>query len=182
MRFSTKYASWVALGLLGLAGCKSSGSSAADPNQIAFNDFESMMGWAPNVETLSREQAHSGKYSVKVGPGAVFGLGYSTQLNKVFDHKPHKLRISGWGYMSDTRSAARLGFQVFDLTQNKEVYGNGIDYTEAVKTPGKWVEIDKVITLPATVTGEQQMRVFLYGAGASTPAYIDDMRISDVPE
>jgi hypothetical protein len=182
MRFSTKCASWAALSLLLLAGCKSSGSSATDPNQISFNDFESMVGWAPNVESLSREQAHSGKYSVKVGPGTLFGVGYSTQLNKVFDHKPHKIRISGWGYMTDSRSGARLGFQVFDLAQNKEVYGDGVDFNDAVKTPGKWVEIEKVITLPPAVTGEQQMRVFLYGAGAGSPAYIDDMRISDVPE
>ena len=184
MKFSlpTLRAFGVVLGLLGLASCKSDNSAAADANQVAFNDFESLVGWTSGAESLTKEQAHSGKYSVKVGPNTEFGQSYSMQLNKIFDHKPHKLRISGWGYMTDSKATARLGFQLYDLTQNKEVFGEGIDYATAVQTPGKWVKIEKVITLPPAVAGEQQMRVFLYRNSASSPAFIDDLAVSEVKE
>ena len=131
---------------------------------------------------MTKEQAHSGKYSVKVGPDTEFGQSYTMQLSKIFDHKPHKLRIFGWAYMTDSKATARLGFQLYDLAQNKEIFGDGIDYVDAVKAPGKWVKIEKVITLPATVTGEQQIRVFLYRNSASSPAFIDDLGISEVKE
>jgi hypothetical protein len=168
-------------GLLLAAGCKGNDAVSADPNELAFNNFESMVGWTSGTESLSREQAHSGKYSVKIGPDVEFGTGYNMQLNKMMDHKPHKLRMSGWAFMTDAKSAARLGFQVVDA-QGKEVFGDGIDYSEAVKTPGKWVEIQKEVTLPATVNGTNQLRVFLYRANASSPAFIDDLRISEVKE
>ena len=168
-------------GLLLVAGCKGNDTASADPNELAFNNYESMVGWTGGTESLSREQAHSGKYSVKVGPETEFGSGYSMQLNKMMDHKPHKLRISGWGYMTDSKASARLGFQVMD-PQGKEVFGDGIDYNEGVKTPGKWVEMQKEITLPPTVTGTHQLRVFLYRANASSPAFVDDVRISEVKD
>ena len=44
-------------------------------------------------------------------------------------------------------------------------------------TPRKWVEISKEITLPATTTSTQDMKVFLWRANATSPAYIDDLRI-----
>lgn len=170
------------MGLLGLASCKSDTSTTANSDMVAFNDFESLVGWTSGAESLSKEQAHSGKYSVKVGPETEFGQSYTMQLNKMFDHKPHKLRISGWAYMADSKATARLGFTLYDLVQNKEVFGDGIDYADAVKTPGEWVKIEKEITLPPTVTGEQQVRMFLYRASAGSPAFIDDMGIAEVKE
>ncbi len=170
------------LGLLSLASCKSDSEAAPDTNRIAFNDFESMVGWTSGAESLSKEQAHSGKYSVKVGPETEFGQPYTMQLNKILDHKPRKLRMSGWAYMTDAKSTARLGFQLYDMTQNKEVFGDGLDYAAAVQTPGKWVQITKDITLPATTTGAQQVRVFLWRSGATSPAFIDDLSLSEVPE
>ncbi len=174
--------SGVIVGLLGLAGCKSDSSASADANQIAFNDFESLDGWASNTESLSKEQAHSGKYSIGVNPNVEFGMNYMMVLNKVFDHKPRKLRISGWGFMADSKATAQLDIQLFDPAQNKAVFGESIDYATAVKTPGKWVEISREVTLPATTTGTQQLRVFLWRAGASSPAFIDDVRVAEVPE
>jgi len=170
------------LGLLGLAGCKSDSSASGDANQVAFNDFESLDGWASNTESLTKEQAHSGKYSIGVNPNVEFGLNYMMVLNKVFNHKPRKLRVSGWGYMADSKSVAQLDIQLFDLAQGKAVFGEAIDYANAVKTPGKWVEISKEVTLPATTTGAQQLRVFLWRAGATSPAFIDDVRVAEVPE
>lgn len=184
MKFSlpTLYASGVVFGLLSLAGCKSDGEAKADANQIAFNDFESLAGWASGTESVTKDQAHSGKYSVMVGPNNEYGLGYMMQLNKIFSHKPHKVRISCWGYMADAKSNAQLDLQLFDLAQSKAVFGEVVNYQDVVKEPGKWVQITKDVTLPATTTGTQQLRVFLWRAGATSPAFIDDLSLSEIPE
>lgn len=169
------------LGLLAAGGCSKSEPAAEGGNVIASNDFESLVGWAPNTESVTREQAHSGVYSVKVDGSVEFGLGYMMTLDKAVDHKPHKIRIEGWGYMTDDKSTARLGFQLLDPAQNKIVFGDpGIDYATDVKTPGKWVKISRDVVLPTDVVSTQQMRIFLWRANASTPAYIDDMRVLEV--
>ena len=166
----------VATGLFLAVGCGGS-SSTNDANLIAANDYEAVVGWMPDPGSVSREQAHSGHYAVKVDGDHEFGMGYNLPIGKATARKPHKIRLSAWGYMTDDKSTARLGLQLFDPTAGKEAFGDGIDYSTAVKTPRKWVEISKEITLPATTTSTQDMKVFLWRANATSPAYIDDLRI-----
>lgn len=170
------------LGLVAMAGCKSGDAETAPADQIAYNDYESVEGWMPTPESLTRERAHSGSHSVKVDGAVEYALGYNLPLGKALDHKPHKIHVEAWGFMTDPKSAARLGFQLYDPAQSKEVFGDGLDYTSAVQTPGKWVKISKDITLPATTASNLEMKVFLWRASASSAAYLDDLRISEVTQ
>lgn len=164
----------------GLCFITSCGGSAAedDANLIASNDFEAVVGWMADPNTVSREKAHSGHYSVKVDAGHEFGMGYNLPLGQATARKPHKIRLSAWAYMTDDKSAARLGMQLFDPAAGKETFGDGIKYAEQVKEARKWVKITKDITLPETATSSQQLRVFLWRDGATSPAYLDDLRVS----
>ena len=177
IRFSTLFA-LACTGLLATTGCGGSSSAQDDANLIASNDFEAVIGWAGDPGTISREQAHSGHYAVKVDGGHEFGMGYNLPLGQATARKPHTLRVSGWAYKTDDKSNARLGLQLFDPATGKEVFGDGIDYSDQVKETRKWVQISKDIKLPDNATSSQQLRVFLWRASASTPAYIDDMRIA----
>ena len=160
------------------AGCGDSSTPEKDPNVLTSNDFEEVIGWVPAPPTLTREQAHSGFYSVKVDGANEFSMGYSLPLGKATMRKPHKIRISAWAYMTDDKSSARLGLQLMDPVAGKEVFGDGINLSEAVKTPRKWVEITKDIILPDATTSATEMRVFLWRSSATSPAYIDDLRIA----
>lgn len=177
VRFFTRSAV-AAAGLFLVASCGGSSSPADNNNLMAANDFESVIGWMADPGTVTREQAHSGHYSVKVDGAHEFGMGYSLPLGKATMRKPHIIRIAGWAYMTDAKSEARLGFQLFDPATGKETFGDGINYSDQVKTPRKWVEISKDIVVPESATSKQEMRVFLWRGGASSPAYVDDLRIS----
>ena len=177
IRFSTLFAV-ACTGLLAVTSCGGESSAKDDANLIAANDFESVIGWTGEQGTVSREQAHSGRYAVKVDGGHEFGMGYNLPLGQATARKPHTLRVSGWAYKTDDKSNARLGLQLFDPATGKEVFGDGIDYSDQVKETRKWVEISKDIKLPETAASGQQLRVFLWRASASTPAYIDDLRIA----
>ena len=165
-----------AAGLFFVSSCGGS-SSANDANLIAFNDFEAVVGWMPDPSTVSREQAHSGHYSVKVDGGHEFGMGYGLPLGKATTRKPKMLRVSAWAFMTDDKSAARLGLQLFDPATGKEAFGDGINFNEGIKTFGKWVEVSKDIKLPESTTSTQELRVFLWRGSATTPAYVDDLRV-----
>ena len=80
----TRYCLAFALPLVALAlpGCGSDKSATDDPNSIAFNDYESVMGWQPDLNAVTREQAHSGKYSVVVNGGKEFAMGYTLPIGK----------------------------------------------------------------------------------------------------
>ena len=164
-------------GLLVLAGCNKS-DDENDANLIAANNYESVVGWGGDTNSITREHAHSGRYAVKVDANHEFGLGFGMPLGEATARKPHLVRISGWAFKTDDKSNARLGLQVFDMTTNQEVFGDGILYGEQVKDVNKWVHISKDIKLPDVVKSTQHLRVFLWRDGASTPAYLDDLRIS----
>jgi len=163
-----------------LTGCGGGETSSADSTELASNDYESVVGWMPDPKTLTREQAHSGRYAVKVDVANEYGMGYGQLLAKALDHKPTKMRIEGWAMMADANSKARLDFQLINLLTNKAVVYDGIAYDTVIKSYGKWVKISKDISLPATITSNLELRVFLWRAGATSPAYLDDLRISEV--
>ena len=165
------------LAALALPGCGSDKPATDDPNSIAFNDYESVMGWQPDANAVTREQAHSGKYSVVVNGGKEFAMGYTLPIGKATARRPHTLEIKGWAFMTDAKSTARLGLLVREPGTNKEIYGDGIDFKDAVKESKKWVEISKQITLPATISSNQELCVFLWRGNAGSPAYLDDLSI-----
>lgn len=181
----TSYSALLLALLLGLGllatGCQRGEPDAAAGPQIAFNDYEAVMGWLGSTQSVTRERAHSGSHAVKVDGGMEYGLGYGLELSQVADHPLRKLHLEAWGFMTDLQSTAQLGLQLYDPVQRKPVFGESIDYATAVQTPGKWVKISKDITLPASTSSTQQLRVFLWRGSASSPAYVDDLRISEVP-
>lgn len=169
--------------VLALAGLMASCSSddalpAAGANTITTNDFESMMGWVANSETLTKEHAHSGKYALKVDAGHEYSLTYDAVLGQVSPRKLKKIRVTGWGMLPNEKATGVLSVQVTDPDQgNKGVFGEGIDLKEQIKDYNKWVKVSKEFTLPDEVTYTQHMKIFLWRAGSSEPAYIDDIAV-----
>jgi hypothetical protein len=164
-------------GALALASCGGADSENT-ANLIAANDYEAVIGWGGDANSITREHAHSGHYAVKVDAAHEFGLGFGMPLGEATSRKPQLLRISGWAYKTDDKATARLGLQIFDAAAGKEVFGDGINYADQVKDTKKWVHISKDIKLPETVNSTQQLRVFLWRAAATSPAYIDDLHIA----
>ena len=164
-----------------LVACSSSDSSTADAaNTLTFNNFESSDGWIPASTSLTRDQAHSGKYSAKVDGATEFSIGYNNMMGKMHPTRLRKIKLQAWAFLPNGKSQARLGIQIVDPVTNKEVFGDGITLTDQVKSFKKWVEISKEVTLPETVTATQVMKLFLWRAGAAEAAYIDDVSLSIV--
>jgi len=177
---SSRFFTLAAAALTGLVYLSSCGDSAPtdDANLIGFNNYESVMGWMDAPGSLTRERAHSGHYSVKVDGSNEYAMGYMLPLGKATPRKPHKIRISGWAFMSDANSKAKMALQIADATNGQQKFSDDIAFVDQVKTPGKWVEISKDVTIPDNATSADMLKVFMWRADATSPAFLDDLSIS----
>ncbi|MEJ7661966.1 MAG: hypothetical protein WKG07_21540 [Hymenobacter sp.] len=90
---------------LALGSC--GGSDATKPaNLLASNDFESLDGWLGGEvgPSLTREQAHSGVYSVKVDPKVDYSMGYSNPLGRLSSSQVTKLKLHGWVFLPSNQA------------------------------------------------------------------------------
>ena len=171
------------LGLIGtiLSACSGSESSSSDSAKlITSNDFESVDGWMPSTPALTRDQAHSGKYSTKVDVNNEFSVSYFSVLGRMSPSRLRKVKVEAWVYLVSGKSQARLGMQIVDPATGKEVFGDGINLADKVKSYKKWVEVEKEFALLEYVAADQVMKLFLWRASASDAAYLDDISLSIV--
>jgi hypothetical protein len=145
---------------------------------LTFNDFESLAGWAPENNTLTRENAHSGQYSIKVDPDKEFSLGYDMQLGNITPRKPRKVRLEAQAYLFSGQSQAKLGLQISDPANGQMVLGDGIQLAEQVTKYRTWTPVSKEIEIPDNVVYSHHIKVFLWRGYFPETAYVDDIKLS----
>ena len=172
----------VSLGLLLLlsAACSSDNSSGAAKDKIiTSNDFESTSGWSVDPNLLYRGRAHSGQYAIKVDGEHEFSLTFDMPLAQATPTKIKTVHLQAWALLPNDKATAQLGVQVMkpeDLSQ--QVFGEGINLNEVVKTYNEWVKVSKDITLPDDITPLQHLRVTLWRAGSNEQVLVDDVELS----
>jgi hypothetical protein len=166
------------LAALVLAGC--SRAPAPATGVLAATDFENLAGWladSPAQATLTRQQAHSGKYSTSVSPGHDYSLGYSNLLREMATERPTRLRISAWVQQTGSEPSPKLVTEL-KSPQGSSLLWAGMDVGPLAKAPGKWYRIEQTITLPPTAPPDSRLLVYLWRAESTTPTYLDDLKIA----
>lgn len=167
--------------ILALASC--GGEKVSSPaNQLAGNDFESVDGWVgDNTPTsLTKEKAHSGRYSVKVDPAIEFSMGYNNLLGKLSSSKLRKIKIKAWVNIPSGKAESMIVASVTDPASNNSLMWTGTKLIDQVKVYNKWVEFEKEIALPENVTYSHKLSVYLWRTGANETAFVDDLTIEKV--
>ena len=171
------------LGLLLGSGC--SPTAPDEPNArdvLASTNFDHLDGWTGDSPSLNRAHAHSGAYSVLVKPGVPYSLGYNNPLGRLSIARPHKLRIDAWVLRSGPFSKSLLVVEVKEPTTDAKIIWDGLDLSKEVPKLNEWQHIRHVVDIPTTVSAASHIGVYLWGADASQPTYLDDLTISRVPE
>ncbi|KAA9331348.1 hypothetical protein F0P96_13960 [Hymenobacter busanensis] len=168
------------LALVALVSCSKSDDQSANANAITATNFDDYEGWVPENASLTRERAHSGKFSIKVDGNSEFSMGYVNLLGKISPRKMRKLHLKAWAFLPSNKAAAKLGMQITDPSTGQEIFGDGIKLTDQVTSFNKWVEVEKDITLPDNIAPTQLLKLFLWRDSASEPAYIDDLSLTIV--
>ncbi|QDA59946.1 carbohydrate binding domain-containing protein [Hymenobacter jejuensis] len=172
----------IAPAFAGLAACSQDeppATVATDANRLAFNDFENVLGWGDlNTSNITNERAHSGKYSVKVGPDNEYGTGYSRELGLMSPHKPSQLTVSAWVWVPDRTATASLVVTLNrSASDETKVFYSRIELLQEIKHFQEWEHISKTFTLPDTVAVTNQFKFYLWRNGSPQNVYVDDMEI-----
>ncbi len=154
--------------------------SATDlANRIIVNDFEAVSGWVhPDVPSLSIEQAHSGRWSVRVGPGQEYGYGCRLPLAQASAARPSKLRLRAWFFRSAPELSGGIAVKITKGDTDEKLQ---FETLGAADVPvGAWTARELTFPLDARVTGADHLEVFAWGPGLTGPLYVDDVELSAV--
>lgn len=174
-----KYLLFALAGAVGLSAC-SSGSPTAAPSKdvLMHNDFESMVGWIPDPVALTKEQAHSGVYSVKVDQEHEYSLGYNYLLGQLSPTRIRGVRVEAWVYAPDHNPSAQIRVALNDAVGGKTMMNDGVEFGSQVKEFGKWVKVSKEIAFPPTANYSSQLVIYLWRGGSSSKAFMDDIQLT----
>jgi hypothetical protein len=164
------------LGLLALCACASPYTPPPDNHIITSNNFEGLLGWVPDAGSLSKEQVHSGSYSLRVGPEREFSLTYDAVLGELRAHMPRGVRVEAWVYLT-AQSTGKLGLVVANPNDGQSLVNEGIDLSE-LKEFNKWVRVSKEIVFPPNVEYTHHLKCFLWRGSNTEPIYVDDLVIT----
>lgn len=166
--------------LLGLGACgNSDGQSAA---HLTFNDFDTLAGWtgSPNP-SLTKEKAHSGKYSIKVDPSLEYSLGYNSTLNRLSDARADakNMAIRGWAFVPSESDHPQVVLELLNPATGQLLLREAADLHQVAADQGygKWVEFSHPVALPAAATAFTQVKLYLWRGDSPEPVYVDDLAL-----
>lgn len=163
-----------------LAGCGDE-SSSRPANYLTGNDFEQLEGWTGDVAlpSLTKEKAHSGSYSVRVGPGIDYGNGFIGTLGKLSPTRLTQVQVKGWVFVPAGTVTAGIVTNLVDpaATDGKAALWEVLPLDKAVKKRNEWVEVEKTLTLPANAGPNFKLYVYLWSGGSPSVAYLDDVQL-----
>ena len=184
-RFSLMKTAVFFLSALSLAGCGSGPNETSDSNTLLISGFETLPGWLPEQQsaTLTQERAHTGQTALKVDEAHEYSLTYNNLLGRLRDTRLNKIKVAAWVFLPNSQAAATLVTSVADpaTPTAKPLLWEGIKLNEVVKTYGKWVQVSRVMTLPADADASKRLSIYLWRTGVNQPVYIDDLTVSIEP-
>ena len=167
------------LGLLSLlAACGSeqdTGYYIGD--SITRTDFEDAAGWGADVSALTRERAHSGRYAIFVNAGREYSLTYRLPLREASVHQLKAIDIEAWVYLPSAKANASLNVQVSPAGTNggSTRYSEQLHLLDQVQEFGKWTKVQHTFVLPAGLSAEDELRIFLWRDASAEPVFLDDL-------
>lgn len=168
---------FLALPLAALVACGSDNSTTVDKDVLMTSDIDGVAGWLPDQNALVKGEAHSGAYSLRVDQNHEFSPGYTAIMGKLSPTHLRGVKLEAWVYATDKNATAKLELAVNEAPGGKELLRSQTKLDE-VKDYGKWVKVSKDIIFPPTVTYSSQLVIYVSRAGATSPAYVDDLQLT----
>ncbi|MGI4820618.1 MAG: hypothetical protein ACRYFV_05345 [Janthinobacterium lividum] len=169
----------LALALTALVACGNDKSVAeANEDVLMSSNIDSLAGWISDPNAITKGEAHSGQYSLRVDQNREFSAGYVQTLGLLSPTRIRGIRLAVWAYVPNKDATAKIEFMIKDASGKLLL----LDQTklEEVKKYGEWVEINKVIMLPPETNYSSQINMHMSRSGATSPVYLDDIKLSAI--
>ncbi|WP_442267055.1 DUF6443 domain-containing protein [Tenacibaculum sp. ZS6-P6] len=151
---------------------------------LFFDDLENTQGWDSQgalyggSATIDTSKSISGTKSARLeGNGDVFA--HSNVWIPINNSSATQYHFSGWVYM-DAPAEGGYARLILYMHKNGETnYFTQIADAGKVRTSGKWVYVEKTVSVPANIK-KLNLRIGTYTNGAKVTSWFDDLRISKV--
>lgn len=163
---------WLLAVALASCGDPQTGNYVGDV--ITRTDFEDLAGWGTDVSALTREHAHSGRFATFVGPGREFSLTYKLPLGAASVHPVKAVEVEAWVYLPSAQADATLLVQVLG-TDGRPLFNEGLHLPEQLHEYAVWKPVQHTFVLPPNLPLDSELRLYLWGANAHEPVYLDDL-------
>lgn len=167
---------WLLLFVLASACSQQKTDKAGDTKSpvLFASSFENLEGWVPENPSLTKEKAKTGQYSVKVDQNTEYGLTYINKLGRLSPTRVNKFRLKASYFLTKPGNAALVVQIVKPDESNTNAFYEKVDLDKVEA----WTSVDKVMTLPGVIDPASQVKVYLWRASATGPAYLDDIELS----
>jgi hypothetical protein len=142
------------------------------------SDFDHLNGWIGDTSSLTRNEAHSGSYSLVVKPGAARSLGYDAVLGQLCSSRPDTIYVSAWVMCTGNQAATKLVVEIKDPDAGDQVFRKDIDLGKEVQKFSTWQRLEHAVVVPPKVSANAHIMVYLSGAETGKPTYLDDLVLS----
>lgn len=163
--------------VLAMAGCTGNETiEATGPEGVVsvVNDLESNY-WI-NLNTLTVEQAHSGKTSSKVDGNQEFSFGYNSIFRNISDTVPVVIEVRAWLFCPEVPTNANLVISI-DSLGGKNLFWQGVPLQDSLPAANTWTEVKCRFSVPGNITPDNSLKIYFWGIDKKT-FYVDDMMLN----
>ena len=170
----------IAVAVAGVALVSCSRNDGTEGAIVTRNDFENVLGWGGNTDaSITTEQAHSGKYAIKVGAQNEYGYTYIQTLGNMSTARVKKLTVSGWAWLPDKGATSQIVVSIaHSADKNSPVFYGSFALPDEVKKYKSWQQISHTFTLPDSVQATNQLKCYLWRTSVNETVYVDDLTLS----
>lgn len=173
-----KYLLLALVSVASLAACSGNKTDTTPAKDVLMqNDFENMAGWVADPTPFTQENAHSGRYSLKVDQDHEYSLGYNYLLGLLSPTRIRGVRVEAWVYMPERNTTAQIRVALNGAAKDETIMNEGIDLSAEVQNTGKWTKVSKEVTFPTQANYTSQLVMYLWRGSNSGKVFMDDVRI-----
>ncbi|RLD45484.1 MAG: DUF4843 domain-containing protein [Bacteroidetes bacterium] len=138
-----------------------------------FNDCDQRIIWG-QMQTITDEEAYSGKNSSRTGNGNDYSITFEYPLKIIPDSLKSKINISLKVYRNSLNDNGKLVIQA--QGEHMEYYWNGFELKEQVRKANSWEDYHLTIDIPDNIKQADLMKIYVYNPLIEI-VFVDDFRI-----
>jgi hypothetical protein len=140
-----------------------------------FEDYENARGWI--ILNLESGIAFSGKYAQKITPENEYSHGFFLALGEIAKQPLKKIKARVKITAQQIEPGVQLVIDVYSPLQNKSIaYNAGKDWGPEIKNSRTWISCTNEMEIPATATGSDLVKVYIWNAKRQK-FFIDDFEV-----
>jgi hypothetical protein len=154
------------------SGNKSDKGAGEPGSRLVSCDMENL-GWM-NLQTLSKDVAHSGKFATKVDSLNEYSFGLSNTFNNLSDSLPTSVDVSMWMFFTQLKTKSSVIISIDSV--NKNIFWKGISITDSIKAASQWQEIKVNFEIPKKIMPTDNIKIYVWN-NEKRAIYMDDLKL-----